>query len=51
MENDFDCIELFKDWLIANSIASDDELSQMRADIKEVAKQKNMAWKAYQNLY
>ena len=49
-ENDFDCIELFKEWLIANSIASDDELSQMRADIKkEVAKQKNIAWKAYQN--
>ena len=46
----YDCIELFKEWLIANSIASDDELTQMRADIKkEVAKQKNMAWKAYQN--
>ncbi len=49
-ENDYDCIELFKEWLIANSIASDDELTQMRADIKkEVSKQKNMAWKAYQN--
>ena len=49
-ENDYDCIELFKEWLIANSIASDDELTQMRANIKkEVSKQKNMAWKAYQN--
>ncbi|MFL2569880.1 MAG: thiamine pyrophosphate-dependent enzyme [Flavobacteriales bacterium] len=48
-ENDYDCIELFKEWLIANSIASDDELTQIRADIKkEVSKQKNMAWKAYQ---
>ena len=49
-ENDYDCIELFKEWLIANSIASEDELTQMRADIKkEVSKQKNLAWKAYQN--
>ena len=49
-ENDYDCIKLFKEWLIANSIASDDELTQMRADIKkEVSKQKNRAWKAYQN--
>ena len=49
-ENDYDCIELFKKWLIANSIASDDELTLIRADIKkEVSKQKNIAWKAYQN--
>ena len=48
-EKDFDCIELFKKWLIENSITSDDELTQMRADIKkDVSKQKNMAWKAYQ---
>ena len=48
-ENDYDCIELFKEWLIVNSIASEDELTQMRADTKkEVSKQKNMAWKAYQ---
>ena len=48
-EKDFDCIELFKKWLIENSITSDDELTQMRADIKkDVSKQKNIAWKAYQ---
>ena len=48
-ENDYDCLELFKKWLIDNSIASNDELTKMRSDIKkEVSKQKNMAWKAFQ---
>ena len=48
-EKDYDCLELFKKWLIDNSIASNDELTKMRSDIKkEVSKQKNMAWKAFQ---
>jgi len=48
-ETDFDCIKIFKEWIIANSIATDEELTQLRANIKkEVSKQKNLAWKAYQ---
>ncbi|MAZ54729.1 MAG: transketolase [Flavobacteriales bacterium] len=48
-EKDYDCLELFKKWLIDNSIASNDDLTKMRSDIKkEVSKQKNMAWKAFQ---
>ena len=48
-ETDFDCIELFKQWIVSNSIASEEELDVQRSNIKkEVSKQKNKAWKAYQ---
>ena len=48
-ETDFDCIELFKQWIVSNSIASEEELDVLRSKIKkEVSKQKNKAWKAYQ---
>lgn len=48
-ETDFDCIELFKQWIVSNSIASEEELDVLRFNIKkEVSKQKNKAWKAYQ---
>lgn len=48
-ETDFDCIELFKQWIVSNSIASEEELDVLRSNIKkEVSKQKNKAWKAYQ---
>ncbi len=48
-EIDFDCIELFKQWIVSNSIASEEELDVLRSNIKkEVSKQKNKAWKAYQ---
>ncbi len=48
-ESDFDCIELFKKWIISNSLATESELDELRKKIKkEVSKQKNDAWKAYQ---
>ena len=48
-EQDFDCIELFKQWIIENSISTENELDELRKNIKkEVSKQKNNAWKAYQ---
>jgi pyruvate/2-oxoglutarate/acetoin dehydrogenase E1 component/TPP-dependent pyruvate/acetoin dehydrogenase alpha subunit len=49
-ETDFDCIELFKQWIVSNSIASEEELDNLRSEIKKgVSKEKNKAWKAYQN--
>jgi pyruvate/2-oxoglutarate/acetoin dehydrogenase E1 component len=40
---------LFKQWIVSNSIASEEELDVLRSNIKkEVSKQKNKAWKAYQ---
>ncbi|MDB2674992.1 thiamine pyrophosphate-dependent enzyme [Flavobacteriales bacterium] len=48
-ETDFDCIDLFKEWIVSNSISTDEELDGIRAEIKkEVSKLKNTAWKAYQ---
>ena len=48
-EEDFDCIKLFKQWIIANAIATLEELDDLSKGIKkEVSKEKNMAWKAYQ---
>ena len=48
-EEEFDCISLFKQWIVTNSIATIDELDDLRKNIKkEVSKEKNMAWKAYQ---
>jgi pyruvate/2-oxoglutarate/acetoin dehydrogenase E1 component/TPP-dependent pyruvate/acetoin dehydrogenase alpha subunit len=49
-ESDFDCIDLFKEWIVSNSISNTEELDTLRAEIKkEVSKQKNTAWKAYQS--
>ena len=49
-ESDFDCIDLFKEWIVSNSISNNEELDTLRAEIKkEVSKQKNTAWKAYQS--
>lgn len=49
-ESDFDCIDLFKEWIVSNSISNTEELDALRAEIKkEVSKQKNTAWKAYQS--
>ena len=48
-EDDYDCIERFKTWIIENSLESQEELDLIRNDIKkEVSKEKNLAWKAYQ---
>ncbi len=49
-ESDFDCIDLFKEWIISNSISNAEELKSLRAEIKKgVSKEKNIAWKAYQS--
>ncbi|MGC6470814.1 MAG: alpha-ketoacid dehydrogenase subunit alpha/beta [Flavobacteriales bacterium] len=48
-EKDFDCIDLFKQWIIDNSLATEQELNDCRKSLKkEVSKQKNEAWKNYQ---
>ena len=49
-ESDFDCIDLFKEWIVSNSISNTEELDTLRAEIKKgISKQKNTAWKAYQS--
>ena len=48
-ENDFDCIKLFREWIITNEISDAESLDQIeKTSKKEVSKYKNEAWKAYQ---
>ncbi|MBS1652087.1 MAG: transketolase [Bacteroidetes bacterium] len=48
-ETDFDCIKKMREWIIANAIASNDELTKIEEQAKEnVRTAKNNAWQAYQ---
>jgi len=52
-EKDFDCIEKFKEWIIAfnangNILATKDELEKIQADAKKTIREaKNKAWKGF----
>ncbi len=47
-ENDTDCNIHFRDWILKNGYATDDELEQIEIEAKESATQaRNMAWQAY----
>ena len=49
-EKDFDCLVQFKNWIIKNNIASEDELENIRKEVKEFVKQsKKEAWSEYQD--
>lgn len=48
-EKDFDCIKLFKEWIILNEFASEDDLKEIEKKSKKfVSTSKNEAWKNYQ---
>lgn len=47
-EVEFDCNKKMKEWIIESDIASNDELSKIEKEAKEIAKKaKNDAWKNY----
>jgi pyruvate/2-oxoglutarate/acetoin dehydrogenase E1 component/TPP-dependent pyruvate/acetoin dehydrogenase alpha subunit len=47
-ENEFDCIKKMREWMIAQGIASADELDQLeREDIRIVREAQRRAWEAY----
>ena len=47
-EREYDCNAQMKKWMIANSIATEEDLNQLEKDIKkEVRKGKQEAWKAF----
>jgi pyruvate/2-oxoglutarate/acetoin dehydrogenase E1 component/TPP-dependent pyruvate/acetoin dehydrogenase alpha subunit len=47
-ENDRDCNLRFRDWILKNGYATDEELEQIEAEAKEYATQaRNQAWQAY----
>jgi pyruvate/2-oxoglutarate/acetoin dehydrogenase E1 component len=49
-EKDFDCLVQFKNWIIKNNIATEDELETIRKEVKEFVKQsKKEAWSEYQD--
>ena len=49
-EKEFDCNKKFREWVLENNYASDEELKDMEADlIVEVREAKNRAWKAYKD--
>jgi pyruvate/2-oxoglutarate/acetoin dehydrogenase E1 component/TPP-dependent pyruvate/acetoin dehydrogenase alpha subunit len=48
-EREWDCIRKMKEWLIENSLASEEELSHIQSEAKnEVRQGKNAAWEKYQ---
>ena len=48
-EKDFDCIKLFKEWIILNEFASEEDLKEIEKKSKKfVSTSKNEAWKNYQ---
>ena len=50
-EKDFDCLVQFKNWIIKNNIATEEELEDIRKEVKEFVKQsKKEAWSEYQDL-
>lgn len=47
-ENERDCNLRFRDWILKNGYATDEELEQIEAEAKEYATQaRNQAWQAY----
>jgi pyruvate/2-oxoglutarate/acetoin dehydrogenase E1 component/TPP-dependent pyruvate/acetoin dehydrogenase alpha subunit len=47
-ETDFDCNRRFKEWILQNGYATEDELELIEAEAKETASQaRNKAWQAY----
>ena len=49
-EREWDCIKKFKEWIIANGIAADEELTEIENDAKVfVRESKNRAWENYIN--
>ncbi|HLW62559.1 MAG TPA: thiamine pyrophosphate-dependent enzyme [Flavobacterium sp.] len=49
-ETDFDCIAKLREWMIANNMATSEELDQIDSDTKkEVLDGKKAAWEAYLN--
>ena len=49
-EREWDCIRKFKDWIIDNALASEEELNEVETKAKEyVRENKNIAWTEYQS--
>lgn len=49
-EREWDCIKKFKDWIIDNALASEEELNDVETKAKEyVRENKNIAWTEYQS--
>ncbi len=49
-EREWDCIKKFKDWIIDNALASEEELNEVETTAKEfVRENKNIAWTEYQS--
>ena len=47
-EKEWDCIKKFREWIIANGLASEDELSEIEADAKSHARESKIrAWANY----
>ena len=47
-ENERDCNVRFREWILNNGYATDEELERIEADAKETARDaRNLAWKAY----
>jgi pyruvate/2-oxoglutarate/acetoin dehydrogenase E1 component/TPP-dependent pyruvate/acetoin dehydrogenase alpha subunit len=47
-EREWDCIKKFKEWIIANDLATDDELDEIEVEIKHHIKvEKDRAWAEY----
>ncbi len=47
-EAEFDCIKKFKEWILENELASEEQLRKIEESAREKAKfEKNEAWKAY----
>lgn len=49
-ETEYDCIEKMREWLIANNMATDEELQQLDEEAKKIVREsKRAAWEAYLN--
>lgn len=49
-ETEYDCIEKMREWLIANNMATDEELQQLDEEAKKIVREsKRTAWEAYLN--
>lgn len=49
-ETEYDCIEKMREWLIANNMATDEELKQLDEEAKKIVREsKRAAWDAYLN--
>lgn len=47
-EREWDCIRKFKEWIIANELATDDELDEIEVEIKHhIKEEKDKAWTEY----